>query len=501
MFESFDDVGPDPDRFIPAWQVDDDPRGMAGGVAAFQAALLAEGEQRRTEVDDLDADGTLGRVESSRRRVNLAQADQLALAAHWADLHGVVETRVRVRGGEVLVEPGGEGTPGFGEFCRVELGAVLGVSQVSAGLLMADALDLRHRLPLLWRRVHTGDVRVWVARKVAVRTRHLSQQAAALVDERVAPLVDTVVFPRFEKVLDAAVLAADPALAARKTAETAAGQGVWLGRETDHGHGTIVAKAPMPDIAAVDATLDALARAMTILGDTDPHQLRRAKALGLLADPAAALELTRTANETLDTLATRRPHEPSDQQGTHPHEGSDPRRRCDLGPATLYVHLTSQSLTAALAGAGAGFGVVRVEGVGPVLLDQVRGWLRHRQVKVVPVIDIPGMTPVDRYEVPDRMAEAIRLRTPADCTPYSPNVSRRGDNDHTTPYIALDDGGPPGQTTVANLARITRANHRWKTHGKWTVTQPRSGTWLWTSPHHRHYLVDHNGTHNLGKLP
>ena len=333
MFESFDDVGPDPDRFIPAGQVVDDAR---GGVAAFQAALLAEGEQRRTEVDDLDADGTLGRMESSRRRVNLAQADQLALAAHWADLHGTLETRVRVRGGEVLVEPGGEGTPGFGEFCRVELGAVLGVSQVSAGLLMADALDLRHRLPLLWRRVHTGDVRVWVARKVAVRTRHLSQSAAARVDETVAPVVESLPFARLERVLDAAILSADPVLAVERTADAAAGQGVWVGRETDHGHGSIVGKAPMPDIAAVDASLDALARAMTILGDTDPHQLRRAKALGLLADPAAALELTRTANETLDRLATSR----ADDRPDVP-DGSDPRRRCDLGPATLYVHLTS----------------------------------------------------------------------------------------------------------------------------------------------------------------
>ena len=144
--------------------------------------------------------------------------------------------------------------------------------------------------------------------------------------------------------------------------------------------------------------------------------------------------------------------------------------------------------------------MARVEQIGPVLLDQVRGWLTHRQVKVVPVIDIPGITPVDRYEVPARMAEAIRLRTPADATPYSPNLSRRGDNDHTQTYVPLDHGGPPGKTTIPNLARLSRANHRWKTHGQWHVTQPRSGSWLWRSPHHRYYLVDHNGTTALGKL-
>jgi hypothetical protein len=129
-------------------------------------AMEAEqgGMQRISEVDDLDADRALARVEAGQRTINLAQAEQLALAAHWADLHGVVTFAKPVRGGEILVRPGGEGTPQVAEFCRVELAAVLGVSQVSAGSLIADALDLRHRLPALWTRVRTGEVKVWVAR-------------------------------------------------------------------------------------------------------------------------------------------------------------------------------------------------------------------------------------------------------------------------------------------------------------------------------------------------
>ncbi|MEJ7629316.1 MAG: hypothetical protein WKF54_06960, partial [Nocardioidaceae bacterium] len=43
-------------------------------------------------------------------------------------------------------------------------------------------------------------------------------------------------------------------------------------------------------------------------------------------------------------------------------------------------------------------------------------------------------------------------------------------------------------------------HHRVKTHAGWTVTQPRTGTWLWRTPHGQHYLVDHNGTTPLGKL-
>ncbi len=48
---------------------------------------------------------------------------------------------------------GGEGTPGVAPFVAEELGAAMGISTQSAMALMADALDLRHRFPLLWAKV------------------------------------------------------------------------------------------------------------------------------------------------------------------------------------------------------------------------------------------------------------------------------------------------------------------------------------------------------------
>ena len=113
--------------------------------------------------------------------------------------------------------PGGDGTPGFAEFAPAELGAVLGISTGSAGFLMCDGLDLRHRLPLLWARLLAGEVRCWVARRVASRTRDLTQETAGVVDRKIAPLADTVVFARLERVLEAAVLSADPERAAAET--------------------------------------------------------------------------------------------------------------------------------------------------------------------------------------------------------------------------------------------------------------------------------------------
>ena len=163
------------------------------------------------------------------------------------------------------------------------------------------------------------------------------------------------------------------------------------------------------------------------------------------------------------------------------------------------MHLTHQQL-AALAAGHTPDGVARVEGVGAVLFRQACGWLSGTEVIMRPVLDIDGIAPVDCYEAPADIAEALRVRTPADPFPYSPNTTGDGDNDHNQPYVPPDEGGPPGQTAVHTMAWMTRQSHRIKTHGGWKVTQPRSGTWIWRSPHGHHYLIDHTGTTPLGKL-
>ena len=124
----------------------------------------------------------------------------------------------------------------------------------------------------------------------------------------------------------------------------------------------------------------------------------------------------------------------------------------------------------------------------------VRDWLAHANVTVRPVIDLNQIAPVDAYEVPTRIAEAVRLRSPVDCFPYATSTRRGLDLDHTQPYRQPDDGGPPGQTRQDNLASLTRTHHRVKTHGHWQVRQVYDGVLVWRSPHGAHYLVDHTGT-------
>ena len=109
---------------------------------------------------------------------------------------------------------GGEGTPEVSEYCAAECAAGTGI--MAARALIADALDLRCRLPRLWDRVLTGGVRAWQARRIAEQTRPLSWEACADVDHALGDFVGMMPWPRFAKILSAAVLEADPALAAER---------------------------------------------------------------------------------------------------------------------------------------------------------------------------------------------------------------------------------------------------------------------------------------------
>src|SRR5512133_3143853 len=122
---------------------------------------------------------------------------------------------------------GGEGTPEVSEYCAAELGALQGTGIMAARSLIADALDVRYRLPRLWARVLTGGVRAWQARKIAEQTRWLSWQACADVDHALSDFVGMMPWPRFARILSATILEADPALAAERADRARMAQDVF----------------------------------------------------------------------------------------------------------------------------------------------------------------------------------------------------------------------------------------------------------------------------------
>ena len=114
-----------------------------------------------------------------------------------------------------------------------------------------------------------------------------------------------------------------------------------------------------------------------------------------------------------------------------------------LPESTLFVHLSLEQFLRQTRGAG------RVEGVGPVTLEQAIELLMHTRVRVTPVVDLHETWAVDGYRTPPRMREHVELRYPVEVFPHGTLDSRRADKGHPAPYRW---GGPPGQTSTDNLA-------------------------------------------------
>ena len=71
---------------------------------------------------------------------------------------------------------------------------------------------------------------------------------------------------------------------------------MWTGRTDDHGTTTLFVRAATGDVIRLDATLTQIADALAALGDTSVLDRRRAKAIGILADPKLAHQLLDVAH-------------------------------------------------------------------------------------------------------------------------------------------------------------------------------------------------------------
>ena len=434
---------------------------------------------------------TLAFVVERRRRQDEAAAEELRGVAHWADLHlvedneigsvdaGLAEVFFPMGGSDQLLglegelRLAGQGAFMVTEFAVCELAAALNLSEPAARAYVGQAVELRDRLPRLWSGVMGGRLPAWKGRKIAEQTIPLTDAAADYVDRQLAPFAHKLSLTRIVKAVDAAILRHDPEMAAERAAKAAERRGVWVDECAD-GISEIRALTDTPDAVAFDAALSQVAAALHALGDEDSDQVRRARAVGVLADPQYALDL-QAATDATGNAGSRSPERPGRGQ---------PR-------PTVHVHLH----TDALDGAG---GVARVEGFGAQSLETVQRWLAGlapgAQVTITPVVDLTSHISVNAHEAPDRLRAQVHERDHGCRFPWCGRVGRY-DLDHIDPYVPVDEGGPPGQTNTANLAKLCRFHHRVKTHGGWTYRRDPDGAGLiWTSPLGRRYTVDEHGT-------
>ncbi len=185
----------------------------------------------------------------------------------------------------------------------------------------------------------------------------------------------------------------------------------------------------------------------------------------MLADPQRALDLRSGATDG----------------------GPAPDRRCAGGPArpstALWLHLDESSLLALDTFPAA----VHLDGLGTVSSDRLAAWLVGSTVVVRPVLDLHRPDAVDGHDPPEQMADLVRLRDRHCVFPGCRRRSRLCDLDHIDAYTPIDRGGPPGQTSPANLAPLCRRHHRAKTHSHWHYRRLPDGSYRWTSPLGRTY--------------
>ena len=191
-------------------------------------------------LDDLDPGATLAAVEARVVARRAVEVEDLVLVCHWADLHGS-DPRRGPDGGRVwdgadrLVEIGGDGTPLVRELCLPELAVARRTHTLSARSAVADALDLRHRLPRVWALLLAGGCEPWVARRVASISRRLDRDQVGLVDAAVADAIGGESPGRVIELAQAKVIEADPAGYAERLRVELARRYVGRSRVDEHG--------------------------------------------------------------------------------------------------------------------------------------------------------------------------------------------------------------------------------------------------------------------------
>ncbi len=402
---------------------------------------------------DASASEVLFALRGIEREVLEVELRKAELVLAWAAAHhgDTLLADPPVPGGERAVELAGPGAPTVAEFAIADLAVVLHLSTESARGLLADLLELRHRLPGCWARVQSLQVPLWRARRVAVRTRDLPAGGAADVDRRLARHVHSLGPTALHRAVEAARAAWDPEAAAQRAAEARESRRALVsfgqpGLQDLTGLGWVDAALDLPDALDLDRALAAGAEALAAAGSTAPLDVRRAQALGELARGGA-----------ISPGPTAAPRPTSREVVLHVHL---PAGAIADDAVTTLAHLET--------------GPQRLQ-----LADTIRAWCgapATTRITVRPVVDLSDDLEADGYEVPDRIRDQVVARDETCTFPWCSRPARSGDIDHV---VAHEAGGP---TASHNLSPLCRYHHRVKTHGRWRYRRIDYGTYEWRSP-------------------
>ncbi|GAA1475647.1 HNH endonuclease signature motif containing protein [Nocardioides aestuarii] len=417
--------------------------------------------------------GLLARVRATRSAQLRAEAELLVQAAEWADAHpDLGDEPFAATSDPAGLEPGAEalrafdeerGIPGWSWSAAAPFAAAIGRSTAAGDALIRDALVLRHRLPRLWRRVVAAELEAWRARRIAQLVLGSPDDVCDHLDRELSHLAHRVGATTLARLLDEAMMRLHPE--ERELDQLAAldQRHVTLHERSinDTGVADMSIRGDWNDLHDFDQTVSAIAARLAALDETegrheDSLDVRRSRALGVLADPA-------TARALLDDEDT-----PS------------PRKN-----ALLVLHVADDAVTG-------GNPVARC-GTVPMLVSQLRDWLGRTDthLTVQPVIDLADHTDSTAYESRGRLRTQVELLLPHCVFPWCTREARVCDHDHGVPHV---DGGA---TCDCNLAPLCRRHHRLRTHAGWRYTRLDETTFLWADPHGQQFLSDTTGTRDV----
>ena len=253
-----------------------------------------------TQFDVTETLVSVARLHASKLEI---ETELLRHALHYADLcpgPGIPADQT-IPGAEQSKVYGGPGCPGIGDFAPAEFGVVTDRSAGAAAKYIGQALALYYRLPLIWGEVDAGNATAWKACNIATACLGLSAKAAAIVDRKVAHIVDSVTPLRLANIVKAAFWEADPEEARAAAEEKARQRGVWAGRTDEYGTTTLFILAATGDVIRLDATITQIAEALAVQGDTGTLDQRRARAIGILADPELTYKLLHISEHLVQT--------------------------------------------------------------------------------------------------------------------------------------------------------------------------------------------------------
>ncbi|WP_180934180.1 HNH endonuclease signature motif containing protein [Nocardioides ungokensis] len=309
------------------------------------------------------------------------------------------------------------------------------------------------------------------ARHVAQATHRLSREAAAYVDEQLAARLPRAAGRRSRPPSPTRSRSHPELLEEREK------QGAVLARHAAPPPPSEYAGTSWLDITGDTLDLTAFhdlvcdqAAALKALGDTDDLEVRKAKALGVIAAQQAQLDLT-----SLSPDSEVRPAAPR-----------TPKTR-------FYLHLNLADLaTHGCSGQRPGRGHGRGSAPPP---SPIKEWVGHSQVTVSRSSTSAAPTR-RRHEPPAWMRELVILRDGHCVFPWCHHDARTADLDHIDPYIPIDEGGPPGQTIRATSPLVPATSPR-QDQPTMALPTPTRQHLPVARPHGRSYLVTPHGTLEL----